>query len=122
MNTTGAQSETLGFFEVIIGGTQAYVYDPGVPGLSDGTVIGNINNNGNGFADWLLGTISLTGYASNVTVLFHAIWDNAVDGAESFFLVSAGSSPPTGVAEPATLALVGLALVGMGAARRGRKS
>ena len=46
-------------------------------------------NNGNGFADWTLGVISLAGLAPTDTVLFHAVWNNASDGAESFFLVGA---------------------------------
>ena len=45
-------------------------------------------NNGNGFADWTLGTVSLAGFSPTATVLFHAVWNNASDGGESFFLVS----------------------------------
>ena len=52
------------------------------------TNIGNINNNGNGFADFTLNTVSLAGLASTSQILFHAVWNNASDGAESFFLVS----------------------------------
>ena len=52
------------------------------------TNIGNVNNNGNGFADWTLNTVSLAGLPSTEQILFHAVWNNASDGAESFFLVS----------------------------------
>ena len=84
------------------------------------TVIGNVANNGNGFADWTLGTVDLTGFASTATVLFHAVWNNAVDGGESFFLVST-TQPPPGVPEPATLALLGGALTAMGFIRRRKR-
>ena len=56
VNTTGAAGETLLLFEVIIGGVQQYVY-------TGGATIGNVNNNGNGWADYTLGTIDLSGYA-----------------------------------------------------------
>ena len=81
VNTTGAATETLQLFEVIINGAVAYNY-------VGPTVIGGVANNGNGFADWTLGTVSLAGLASTATVLFHAVWNNAVDGGESFFLVA----------------------------------
>jgi len=123
VNTTVANGETLNLFQVIINGIVQYVYDPGIVGdFTDGTQIAPVNNNGNGYADWLLQTISLAGLNPNDTVLFRAIWSGASDGAESFFLVASGSSPPTGLPEPATLGLVGLALLGVGASRRGRKA
>ena len=81
VNTTGAATETLQLFEVIINGVVAYNY-------VGPTVIGGVANNGNGFGDWTLGTVSLAGLASTATVLFHAVWNNAVDGGESFFLVA----------------------------------
>ena len=81
VNTTGAATETLQLFEVIINGVVAYNY-------IGPTVIGGVANNGNGFGDWTLGTVSLAGLAATATVLFHAVWNNAVDGGESFFLVA----------------------------------
>ena len=83
---TAAAGETLQLFEVIIGGAVAYNY-------VGPTVIGGIANNGNGFGDWTLGTVSLAGLASTTSVLFHAVWNNASDGGESFFLVSAVPIP-----------------------------
>jgi hypothetical protein len=77
---TGGGLENLSLFEVIINGVVAFNFVG--PAL-----IGNIANNGNGFGDWTLGVIDLSGFANNATVLFHAVWTNASDGAESFFLV-----------------------------------
>jgi hypothetical protein len=83
VNTTQAAGETLQLFEVIINGAVAYNY-------VGPTNIGSVNNNGNGFADWTLSAVDLTGLAGTATVLFHAVWNNASDGAESFFLVVPG--------------------------------
>jgi hypothetical protein len=108
VNTTAAAGETLQLFEVIINGAVAYNY-------VGPTVIGGIANNGNGFGDWTLGTVDLSSYASSATVLFHAVWNNASDGGESFFLISS-SSPQ--VPEPGTLLLLGTGLVGLAAFAR----
>jgi hypothetical protein len=107
VNTTAAAGETLQLFEVIINGAVVYNY-------VGPTVIGAVSNNGNGFGDWSLGIIDLSSFADNATVLFHAVWNNASDGGESFFLVSASAPPPPSVPEPGTAALLGLALGGFG--------
>ena len=108
VNTTVAEGETLQLFEVLVNAVQHDVYTgPSVP------AIGVVSNNGNGFGDWTLRTVDLTGVDPLATVSFHAVWDSATDGGESFFLVSA----PTQVPEPASLLLFGFGLVGMGAVR-----
>ena len=116
VNTTGAASETLNLFEVIVNGSVLYNY-------VGPTIIGGVSNNGNGYGDWTLGNISLAGLASTDTVLFHANWSGATDGAESFFLFSAGG-PPTAVPEPETYAmlLAGLGMMGFVARRRKQKA
>jgi hypothetical protein len=116
VNTTQAAGETLSLFEVIVNGGVLYNF-------TTPTVIGGVANNGNGYGDWTLGNISFAGLAANSTVLFHATWSGASDGAESFFLVSAGG-PPTAVPEPETYAmlLAGLGMMGFIARRRKNKT
>jgi hypothetical protein len=108
VNTTVAASETLQLFEVIVNGAVVYNY-------VGPTVIGGVANNGNGFGDWTLGVVDLSGFASTATVLFHAVWNNAVDGGESFFLIAANSPQAP---EPGTLLLLGTGLVGLAAFAR----
>jgi len=53
-----------------------------------GANVGNPTNNGNGFGDFLFSTVDFTGLTSTDQILFHAQWQNAVDGGESFFIKS----------------------------------
>ena len=110
VNVDGAATETLQKFEVIINGAVVYQY-------TGPTEIGDISNNGNGYGDWTLGIIDLSAYAGNATVLFHAIWTDATDGAESFFLVAV-PGPLAGAGLPGLLAACG-GLIAL--ARRRRK-
>ena len=110
VNTTSEAGETLQLFEVWDTTTNTLLYNYLGP-----TNIAGIANNGNGYGDWTLGTISLAGLPSTDGILFHAIWSGASDGAESFFIVGTPAIP-----EPETYAmmLAGLGLLGFVARRR----
>ena len=108
VNTAGSKDlEALTKFEVFINNVLAYYYGS--------AAIGAVSN-GNGYADWTLGTISLLGLQNTDTVQFHAVWTGNTDGAESFFLVNGTPAVP----EPETYAmmLVGFSLLGFVARRR----
>jgi hypothetical protein len=109
---TAQGAERLLSFEVLINGVQQYFYNGG----ATGTLIGNASSNGNGFADWILSRIDLSKYASTDSVLFHANWNNASDGGESFFIVN-----PSQVPIPPAVALFGLGLAGIGLLKRASK-
>jgi hypothetical protein len=99
VNSTQAAGETLQLFQVIVNGVVRDTFT-GPASIAPG-------NNGNGFADYTLSPISLVGLAPTDTVLFHAFWNNASDGAESFFLVSV-PSPLIGHGLLALLAIGGV--------------
>lgn len=112
-NTTGAASETLQLFQVINVTTNTVLYDFIGPANIGGA------NNGNGFGDYMLSTVSLAGLPGTNQILFHAVWDNAVDGAESFFLVS---SPAPPVPEPTSILLLGVGMSALGILRYRKRS
>jgi len=121
VNTNSAAGETLQNFSVFVdadgdgAGGFAEIYNFTGPAL-----IGDPANGGNGFGDWLLGSIDLSSYADDALVFFNAVWDGASAGAESFFLVDVNAPPPPPVPEPGTLLLMGLGLLGLSFAH-GRK-
>jgi len=122
VDTTSAKSETLQFFEVLINGVQQFVYN------TPTNIANGINNQGNGYADWLLKTVNLSTFAATDTVLFHATWSGAVDGPESFFLTNfsgqncVGCTPgPTSIPIPPALPLFVAGMIGIGWISRKRK-
>jgi hypothetical protein len=101
---TAAGGEVLDLFEISVDGTVIYIYN------GDGN-IGSLSSNGNGYADWTLRSVDLSGYDPGQIVQFHAVWNTASDGAESFFIVSSGTPPV--IPEPATLLFLGTGLAGL---------
>jgi hypothetical protein len=107
----GGHMESLTLFEVLTGpaGTPANLLTPFASFTSNVVGnIGNIANNGNGFADFTLNNVNFDALPNNTEVLFHAVWDNATDGAESFFLISVVPSPLIGHGLLALLAIGGV--------------
>jgi hypothetical protein len=89
---TAKGDETLSLFRVIdkTTNTVLYEYNPSTP-----TLVGNVANNGNGYADWTLGRIDLSSLPGSEKILFQATWSGASDGAESWFIVN-GAAPVPG--------------------------
>jgi len=112
VNTTSAQSETLLLFEVIDTTTNTTLYHYTGP-----TVIGTGAQNGNGFGDFLLSHINLVtaGVSATDGILFHASWNGAVDGTESFFIVN-GTGGTTFSVNPVPGPIAGAGIPGLIAA------
>lgn len=111
VNTNSAASETLDSFSVFVDGAEIYTF-------TGPESIGSASSPGNGFADWILESVDLSGFASDAVVVFNAVWSGDVAGPESFFLVERDGT----VGEPGTLVLMGLGLLGLGLLQRRRNS
>src|SRR5262245_648665 len=106
---TSQGGETLQLFQVIVNGVVRDSFTGPAP-IPPG-------NNGHGFGDYSLGVISP--FAATDQVLFHAVWNGASDGGESFFIVPLPvPGPLAGAGLPGLVAACG-GLVAL--ARRRRK-
>jgi len=86
VNSTSAAGETLQLFQVIVNGVVRDQFT-GPAAIPPG-------NNGNGFGDYLLATVAP--FAATDQILFHAFWNGASDGGESFFIIPGGPRPVPG--------------------------
>lgn len=117
--TNSDAGETLQLFSVFVdadGAAGAGGFEE-IYNFTGPALIGDPSGAGNGFGDWLLGSIDLSSFDEDALVYFNAVWDGSSAGAESFFLVDVNAPPPP-VAEPGTLVLLGLGLLAVGLSRR----
>ncbi len=105
INTNQSASETLNLFSIVLDGVELYSYTGGA------NIGANINSNGNGFTDWLLTSIDLTGL-TGTTLTFNLNLSGAVAGREQFFIVDI-AEPTTNVPVPGSALLLGLGLLGL---------
>jgi hypothetical protein len=99
---SGQPAQTLSAFYMLKNGSVVDTF------LFAGT--GNVpaGNNGNGYADFLLGNFS--SFLSTDTIQFHFVFNDANDGTENVFLIGAPGTP-TSIPEPTSLALLGSGLL-----------
>jgi len=108
----GQTDQVLGLFAMSVNGNVVDLWTG--PQAVPPTPAGNA---GNGFADYILSGFNLAGFAATDQVRFHAVMPIANDGPDQAFLLG---GPRVAVPEPATLVLLGLGMLGVGAARRRR--
>ncbi len=111
---SGQPAQTLTGFQMLVNGTV-------VDSFEGSTGNAGAGNNGNGYADYLLGNFSA--FTAANTVQFHFVFSNANDGTENVFLI-AGPPVVTPVPEPETYALMlaGLGALGLVAKRRRKQA
>lgn len=115
--TSSSQSDTLNTFLVQTNSGSGWVTRDSYLNGPAGN-IGNPQNNGNGFSDYLLQTVDLTSLASGTGVRFFADLTLLTGGPESFFVKVVESQVPA----PGSLALLGLGMLGLGVMLRPRRS
>jgi hypothetical protein len=105
---SGQPAQTLSLFTMIVNNVVVDTFS------FAGT--GNVpaGNNGNGYADYLLGNFH--SFAAGDLIQFHFVFNNANDGTENVFLIGAPGTP-TATPEPTTSMLFGAGLVVLGLAR-----
>ncbi|MBI2687173.1 MAG: PEP-CTERM sorting domain-containing protein [Acidobacteria bacterium] len=106
---SGQPAQTLTLFQMIKNGSVVDTFTGSTGNVPAG-------NNGNGYADFLLGNFS--SFASGDTIQFHFVFNDANDGTENLFVI--GQAGTTGVPEPSTWLLISGSLIGMGLVRRKR--
>ena len=115
-------TETLRLFEVLdlslAPGSQV-LYN--FIGVADSNNIGVASSPGNGWSDYRLFAVNLSGIGVHIgdNIQFHAVWDNANAGAESFFIFEGTGGVVIdpqigGVPEPSTWAMMIAGFMGIG--------
>jgi hypothetical protein len=115
--SSSAQSDTLNTFLVQTNTGSGWVTRDSYLNGPVGN-IGNPQNNGNGFSDYLLQTVDLTSLAAGAGVRFYAELTQLTGGPESLFVKAVDSQVPA----PGSLALIGLGMVGLGWVLRPRSA
>ena len=108
---SGQPAQTLSLFTMILNNVVVDTFS------FAGT--GNVpaGNNGNGYADYLLGNFS--SFAPGDLIQFHFVFNDANDGTENVFLIGVPGTPtPTATPEPANSMLIGSGLLVLGLAGR----